>query len=428
MSSGITISGSQRPEAPRRWRTRLRYLGPGIVLAAAGIGAGDMVTSLSGAAEHGMGLLWVVVVGVVVKFAITEAVGRLHLATGRTPMASIRSAGRWLPWVFLVFLAVIGLVYGAALSSVAALAAKALIPGLPVTPLAIGLALASGALVLVGRYGAFERVMMGFTLLMFVGVIAAAVAMLGAMDNPGDVLATLRPSMPAGSIMTVLALIGGVGGSAGIAAYGYWVREKGWRESGWLPVMRADSAISYLMIVVFVAGLSVLGTGLLYGTGQSIAGTEGLAALADPLGAMLGTVPRLMFLVSFFFVVVSSIVGGFNGLGFLMADCVRVIRGIPEAEADRHMAITSTPFRVVIGYFMAASAVIVFTGKPVGLVLLYALFGSLILPILSGALLYLLNKRSIDSAYRNSLASNIGLSSALVLFAVLGVAQIAEMF
>lgn len=115
-------------DAPRGWRARFSYLGPGIVLAAAGIGAADMVTALSGATTYGMGLLWAALVGVVVKFAITEAVGRLYLATGATPMRGLQSAGRWLPWLLLVLLSVIGLVYGAALSSIAALAVSALFP------------------------------------------------------------------------------------------------------------------------------------------------------------------------------------------------------------------------------------------------------------------------------------------------------------
>lgn len=425
MSGDITTSvGQQR--TPRTWRARLRYLGPGVVLAAAGIGAGDMVTTLSGSAAYGMGLMWAVAVGVVVKFALTEAVGRLQLVTGQTPLSSLRTAGAWLPWIFLGIFAVIGLIYGAGLSSVAALALQALFPALPITPVAIAIALVCGVLVLVGRYRLFERAMMSFTVLMFAGVIGTAAVMLSRMDAPGDVLVTLRPVLPEGSITAVLALIGGVGGTAGIVAYGYWVREKGWRDSAWLPVMRADSAFSYLIIVVFVLGTSVLGTGLLYGTEQGIDGTGGLAALADPLGDMLGAVPRLLFLVSFFFVVVSSIVGGFNGLGFLIADCVRVVRGFPEADSEGHMAVSSLPFRAVLAYLMAASAAITFTGEPVQLVLLYAILGSLILPILSAALLWLLNRRSIDRVHRNSLMSNIVLSGALLLFAYLCVMQIIE--
>jgi Mn2+/Fe2+ NRAMP family transporter len=415
-------------DAPLGWRARFAYVGPGIVLAAAGIGAADMVTALSGAASYGMGLLWAALIGVVVKFAITEAVGRLYLITGTTTMNALRSAGRWLPWLFLAFLSVIGLVYGAALSSVAALAASALFPGLPVTPLAIGLSVLTGAMVLIGRYRLFERVMTVFTLLMFVGVLGTAAATIGTMPDPGMLLSTLRPELPEGSVLTILALVGGIGGSAGIAAYGYWVREKGWRRSSWLPIMRLDSAISYGMVFLFVVAMTVLGTGILYGTGESIAGTSGLATLADPLGGMLGAPARVLFLVAFFFVVLSSLVGGYNGLSYLVADCVRVIRDIAEDDADRHMATTSRPFRTNVCYLVLASVVIVFTGRPVGLVMVYAVFGSLILPILSGALLWLLNRRSIDPAYRNGWLANVGLGAALVLFGVLGVTQILESF
>lgn len=413
-------------DAPRGWRARFAYLGPGIVLAAAGIGAADMVTALSGATTYGMGLLWAALVGVVVKFAITEAVGRLYLATGATPMRGLQSAGRWLPWLLLVLMSVIGLVYGAALSSVAALAVSALFPGLPVTPVAIGLSILTGVMVLVGRYRLFERLMTAFTLLMFVGVLGTAAIAVSTMPDPGSLLATLPPALPEGSILTVLALVGGIGGSAGIAAYGYWVREKGWRGSSWLPIMRLDSAISYGMVFLFVVAMTVLGTGMLFGTGESIAGTSGLAALADPMGDMLGAPVRVLFLVAFFFVVFSSLVGGYNALSYLVADCARVIRGIPEEDADRHMATTSRPFRANVCFLVLASIVVVFTGRPVGLVMVYAVFGSLILPILSGALLWLLNRRSIEPVYRNGWAANIGLGAALVMFGVLGVAQILE--
>jgi 3-isopropylmalate/(R)-2-methylmalate dehydratase small subunit len=148
----------------------------------------------------------------------------------------------------------------------------------------------------------------------------------------------------------------------------------------------------------------------------------------DPIGDLLGSVPRVLFLVAFFFVVFSSIVGGYNGLSYLMADAIRVARGIPDEDADRHMAITSPVFRAFVCYCVVASTVIVFAGRPVGLVMIYAIFGSLILPILAAALLWLLNRRSVEPIYRNGILSNIGLAGALALFGLLGIAQILESF
>lgn len=412
--------------APTTRRGQLAVLGPGLVLAAASVGAGDMVTSLAGAAGYGMALMWAILIGVVLKFALTEAVGRLYLATGHTVIASLRSAGRWLPYAFFAFVVVIGLLYGAALGSVASLALSTLFPALPLRPLAVVIALAAAAVVYVGRYALFERVMSAFMLAKFVGMVVLAVATLVTMDDPSGLVSSLRPRLPQGDIVTVLALIGGVGGTAGIASYSYWVREKRWAHRSWLPVMRADSAVSYAVTFLFVVCTSIVGTGLLYGSGRTITGSDGLAALADPLGADLGSVARVLFLGTFFLVTLSALVGGFNALCYLLSDSLRTLRGIPDAEAEQHMGQRSRPYRLFVLYCAAAAVTVTYLGRPVRLVLTYAAVGSLILPLLSGALLVLLNRRTVEPPYRNKAVSNVLLAGSFVLFGVLAVVQLKE--
>ncbi|MFF9776027.1 Nramp family divalent metal transporter [Streptomyces sp. NPDC013978] len=411
---------------PRTRRVRPALLGPGLVLAAASVGAGDMVTSLAGAAGYGMALMWAIVIGVVLKYALTEAVGRLYLATGQTVIAGLRSAARWLPAAFLLFVLVIGLLYGAALGSVASLALSTLFPVLPVRPVAVAVALAAAAIVYLGRYAVFERVMSVFLLAKFAGMAVLAVATLATADDVPALLGTLRPRLPAGDVVTVLALIGGVGGTAGIASYSYWVREKGWADGSRLRLMRTDSAVSYGVTLLFVLCTTVVGTGLLYGTGGSITGGEGLAALADPLGADLGSVARVLFLGTFFLVTLSALVGGFNGLCYLLADSLRTLRGVPDAEAEPHIAQHGRPFRLFLLYCAATSVAVIFLGRPVSLVLTYAAVGSLILPLLSGALLVLLNRRGVEPALRNRTMSNTLLGGSFVLFGVLAVVQLKE--
>ena len=410
--------------APRR--ARLALLGPGLVLAAASVGAGDMVTSLAGAAGYGLALMWAILIGVVLKFALTEAVGRLYMATGQTVIASLRSAGRWLPFVFFAFVLVIGLLYGAALSSVASLALSTLFPALPVRPLAVVIALVSSAVVYVGRYTLFERVMSVFMLAKFLGMVVLAVATLVTVDDLPGLAGTLSPRLPEGDLVTVLALIGGVGGTAGVASYSYWVREKGWREKSRLSVMRLDSGVSYAVTFLFVLCTSVVGTGLLYGSGKTIAGNDGLAALSDPLGADLGSAARVLFLGTFFLVTLSALVGGFNALCYLLSDSLRTMRGVPDTAAEPLMAQNSGPFRGFLLYCAAASVAVIFVGRPVPLVLTYAAVGSLVLPLLSGALLVLLNRRDVRAPYRNKIMSNVLLSGSFLLFGVLAVVQLKE--
>ena len=44
-------------------------------------------------------------------------------------------------------------------------------------------------------------------------------------------------------------LIGGVGGTITLAAYGYWLREKGWYTPKWMKVMRIDNTVAYVVVL-----------------------------------------------------------------------------------------------------------------------------------------------------------------------------------
>jgi Mn2+/Fe2+ NRAMP family transporter len=410
------------------WRGRLSYLGPGLVLAAASVGAGDMITSISGASLYGMGLLWVAALGLLIKFGVTEAVGRHYIASGTTIVAGARTVASWLPHLLFVFFLVVALVYGAGLSSVAALALSTLLPTIPVIPASIAIATLAAAIVLYGRYNAFEQTMKWFILVKFGLMVTLAGITLAHLDDWGGFLQSLRPTFPSGSLIDVVGLIGGVGGTAGIAAYGYWVREKKWNTRDWVPIMRLDAATSYAIVFVFVIATTIVGTGLVYGAGRSIKGADGLAALAEPLGADLGSATRVLFLATFFMVVIAALVGGFNGLAYLLSDSLRTIRQVPEDAADAYVTEKSWVFRGFVLLCLTSSIVVVFTGRPVALVLVYAAVGSLVLPILSATLLVLLNRKNVTASLRNGLASNAILTTALAMFVVLAAVQIMESF
>jgi len=57
---------------------------PGILIAATGVGAGDLLTgSLAGSAV-GLVILWAAAVGAVVKWFLNEGIARWQMATGTT--------------------------------------------------------------------------------------------------------------------------------------------------------------------------------------------------------------------------------------------------------------------------------------------------------------------------------------------------------
>ena len=59
-------------------------LGPGLLLAATGVGGGDLATGSFVGGLLGTAVLWAVLVGALLKFVVTEGLARWQLATGDT--------------------------------------------------------------------------------------------------------------------------------------------------------------------------------------------------------------------------------------------------------------------------------------------------------------------------------------------------------
>ena len=77
-----------------------RVIGPGLVVAATGVGAADLVATLIAGQKFGYTLLWCVVVGCLMKIVLVEGAGRYSLSTGRTIFEGWRSLGIWTTWYF----------------------------------------------------------------------------------------------------------------------------------------------------------------------------------------------------------------------------------------------------------------------------------------------------------------------------------------
>lgn len=57
---------------------------PGILIAATGVGAGDLATASFAGSQLGVAILWAVLVGSIFKLVLTEGLARWQLATGQT--------------------------------------------------------------------------------------------------------------------------------------------------------------------------------------------------------------------------------------------------------------------------------------------------------------------------------------------------------
>lgn len=423
VTGGAGRGSAARSEVPSTWRSRLRLIGPGLVVAATGVGAGDMVSSLTAGTEFGTVLIWAIILGAALKFALTEGLGRWYMATRTTVLDGWHSMGWWATGYFMVYLALVTFFFGAAAPSASALAVTAMFPGvMPLWAWAILHSVVFGFLIcIIGQYELFERVMEVFVGLMFVTVVGLAILL---VPNVGALaVSTVLPRMPEGSLPFVLAVIGGVGGTFTLVSYTYWVRERGWRRPGWIPMMRTDLGVGYIATGIFMVAMLVIGAELLFASGTSIEDEGGLVELSNPIAERFGPVASWLFLVGFWAAATSSITGAWNGGAYLFGDLVRTIRRVPEEEGEEYLSERGFFFRAFLVWITFPPMLLLTFDEPVLIVIIYASLGAFFMPFLAITLIWLLNRR-VDREYRSGLLSNLILGVSVLLFLYVGIQEI----
>lgn len=394
--------------------------------AATGVGAGDLVATMVAGARFGYVLLWAVIVGAVFKLVLAEGVGRWHLASDTTLLSGWRRLGRWALAYFGLYAVVWGFVYGATAMSASALPLNALFPALSVRYWAMICGVVGLALIWFGRYLLIEKIMTVFVGIMFVTVVGTAI-LVG--PNLLEIGRGLVPKLPEGSTIYVLGLIGGVGGTITMASYGYWTMAKGWRGPRWLSMMRTDNTVGYVTTGFFVLAMLVVGAEILLGTDVT-SGDQGLVQLADTLEADYGVWARVPFLIGFFAVSYTSLIGVWNGVSLLFSDwwrTWRLPRGAVDVEYDPDEIVRSPVYRGYVLWLTFPPMALLFLDKPFQLTVAYGVLGSLFMPFLAATLLFLLNSRRLQGEHRSRWLSNGLLGICMVFFVVVAVIELLDL-
>ncbi len=401
-------------------RPRWKLVGPGLVVAATGVGAPDMVATLGAGSRYGYELLWAVVLGVVLKIVLVEGAGRFTLATGLTIFEGWRSLGRWTTWYFGPYVMIWGFVYGATAMSSTALPLATLFPQLPLIAWAVLMGLLGFVMVWFNRYATFEKISAALVGLMFVIVVGLAIV---AVPNLPDLVAGLVPLVPEGGLFYTLALAGGVGGTITLAAYGYWLREKGWVTPRFMRVMRLDNTTAYVLTGVFVLAMLIVGAEVVAAAGVALsAGDAGLVDLSDVLDARYGDVIGTAFLVGFWAAAFSSLIGVWNGVSLMFADFWGNVRGVGSGSPETRIG--GRYFRFYLLWLTFPPMVLLLLDRPIGLILVYGVLGALFMPFLAVTLLGLLNGSRVPRQWANKWYSNVALGFTALLFVALGVYQV----
>ncbi|NKB71394.1 MAG: iron transporter [Candidatus Latescibacteria bacterium] len=393
-----------------------------MLVAATGVGAGDLATAAFSGAQLGVAILWAVLLGAGCKFVLNEGLTRWQLATGQTLLeGAMTRLGRPVQYLFLVYLVIWSFMVAAALMSACGVAAQAIFPffaeaGTGKIVYGIILSLVGLVLVRLGGFSLFEKVMGVCIGLMFITVLATALMLgpdLGAVLD-GMFVPTI-PQLDGPGLPWTIALIGGVGGTVTILCYGYWIREEGRQGPEALRICRIDLGVGYAMTALFGLAMVVIGSTIqMEGKGAGL-----IVQLARKLGQQLGPLGYWAFLLGAFGAIFSSLLGVWQSVPYLFADLWTIMRA-DDPTKSREIDPNSTPYRL----YLYGMALVPMVGLWVGFARMqktYAIVGALFLPLLSLVLL-LLNSRSawIGEQYRNRPLTVAALVFILVFFVAAG--------
>jgi Mn2+/Fe2+ NRAMP family transporter len=423
-----TVNGA-RPDAGAPSISVLKLAGPGLIVAATGIGSGDVVSATVAGANYGVLLLWAIAAGAFFKFVLSEGIARWQLATGTTVLEGwAEHLPIWVKVYFGIYLVFWTGAVSAALTNATGLGLSELTGGaVPQSWAAVAHSLFAFAFVWLGGYGGFEKMMKVLVGVMGFAILACAI--LTFHDAPTTLRGLLIPTIPGSAGPNVLSLIGGVGGSITIISYGYWMREERISGAGFLRYVRGDIAIAYLFTAIFGMSVMLIANQAFYVPGVTITDSQAISKMAEMLGQMLGRFGVITYLVGFWAAVFASLLGVWQSVPYIYADFYGVLKKLPPEGRTAVTRITSTPYRLALLFITLVPLPFAFTGRPIFVIIVYTIVGSLFVPFLAATLLYLNNRvRWTAAVPHNSWTTNLLLIVILALFAVVGVQEIINAF
>ncbi len=396
-------------------KTFLRKIGPGLLVAAAGIGAGDMIISIQTGLEFRWVYPLVVLLACILKYTITEGIARHKLASGKTLIQ------RWNlimpPWariLFMVFFMIWSYMVGAALISTTGLAASAILPAVNPSWWAAISSLFAFALVYGGKYDFIEKLTTALILIMF-GVLVPA-AIYYAFSGNSEVIKTSEYQ----PFTLIMSMLGGVGGSVTMLSYSYWAEEKAWTQEEGINQSRTDLQLSYTITAIFILSLMLI-TYKMDKTGDLKSGTDLIFGLAAAFEKLYGAAGSLLLKICFWGVAFSSLLAVWSGVPYLFED---FLNGMKSKSTEIIPTNTSKPYRLFLAFLTIAPLGTAVVQNAVKTVINYTLISSVFVLGISASLLWMNSRKEWMGKWVNHTLTRVILMLSLLVFGVLFVWQI----
>ena len=402
----------------------LLSVGPGIFCIGYTIGTGSVTSMIKAGSQYGVQLLWVLFLSAFFSWVLMESFGRFAVVTGYTAINSFKN--RLKLGKFWAVLTIVGIVMGqwSALSGILGLTSNALyevtrlyFPGLNennypvVLGIAIALILIMYAFLWIGKYSFFEKVLVVFVTIMGVSFI---LSMFMVLPSPGEISKGFIPSIPQGGNLMVAAFVGTTMAAPTFVVRPLILKEKGWNKNH-VRDQRNDAIVSAVILFVISASIMIAAAGALFHNGKVVIKVLDMVEALEPVTGKLAV-------IIFMFGAMSA---GLSSLFPIMMVLPLLISDYRKGEMDSK----SSTFRILTAAACLIGLVVPVIGaNPVMAQIASQIPNVFILPLVTGGIMVLINRKSLMGEYKANTLLNIGLSGALIFSLVISYTGVVALF
>lgn len=377
-----------------------KNLGPGPIIAAAFIGPGTVTVCTLAGVNFGFSLLWALGLSIISTVVLQEISGRLGLVTGLDLSQLIRSQkGNQIFRYFSMGLVLIAIGIGNAAYESGNISGTNLglqifweAPTLNFARLEIHtgnmiLGVLAFILLWIGNYKVLERLLVGLVILMS---IAFSVTAILTKPDWSNVLAGFIPTWNIEELPTLVALIGTTVVPYNLFLYASLAKSR-WSGSDAIPWMRRDISIS-----IILGGLVSMAI-LIVGAANSSSEITSAVDVSKGLESVFGSFAK--YLMGF-----GLMAAGLTSSITAPLAAALVICGILGWSQEIH----SLSMRISMGIIVGLGLLFASLGiKPVQLITLAQLANGVLLPLISGWIIYIASQKGVLGNYRNKTGHTI---------------------
>lgn len=401
--------------------TSLKDFGPGALVTAAFIGPGTLTTCTMAGASWGYALLWGMLFSVIATIILQEMAARLGIV-GRKGLGEAVRLSFGKTWrVVAVIIVVVAIGSGNAAYQAGNIAGASLGLESVTTALTISLGnttikiwpaiggLMAFLILFSGSYRLIEKVLVSLVIIMSITFVTTAV-----MVKPpvGEILkGIIIPSVPAGSVVMLIGLIGTTVVPYNLFLHASAAREK-WKDKGGLASSKIDSIIAIGAGGIISGAIIVTSAAAYHGSEREITGVADLGAQLEPL---LGPAAKYFMAAGIFSAGLSSAITAPVAASYAITG----VLGIDGSMKGKW-------FRLIWMTVLLTGVVFAMLGmRPVRMIILAQFANGLLLPVLALFLLKVMNNREILGNSVNGLWRNIAGIAIILITLLLGLKSVA---